>query len=46
MFYDQAVMAILPMRVVKNACMLPVDTFLTFTILKALERTVKPMFQN
>ncbi len=46
MFYDQAVMAILPMRVVKNVCMLPVDTFLTFTILKALERTVKPMFQN
>ena len=46
MFYDQAVMAILPMRVVKNVCMLPVDTFLTFTILKALERTVKPMFHN
>lgn len=46
MFYDQAVMAILPMRVIKNACMLPVDTFLTYTILKAMERTVKPMLQD
>ena len=46
MFYDQAVMAILPMRVIKNVCMLPVDTFLTFTILKAMEKTIKPMLQN
>lgn len=46
MFYGQAVMAILPMRVIKNACMLPVDTFLTYTILKAMERTVKPMLQD
>ena len=46
MFYDQAVMAILPMRVIKNACMLPVDTVLTYIIFKAMEKTVKPMLQN
>lgn len=42
--YDQAIIALLPGRILSNAIMLPVDTFITYVMLKAVERTIKPMF--
>ncbi|WP_026493376.1 MULTISPECIES: folate family ECF transporter S component [unclassified Butyrivibrio] len=41
--YDQAIMVMLPGRILKNAIMLPIDTFITYAMLRAVERTVKPM---
>ena len=46
MLYDQAIMAMLPARVLKNAIMLPIDTFITYVMLKAVERTIKPMMND
>ncbi|WP_029320673.1 folate family ECF transporter S component [Butyrivibrio sp. AE3004] len=42
--YDQAIIALLPGRILSNAIMLPVDTFITYIMLKAVERTIKPLF--
>ena len=41
--YDQAIMVMLPGRILKNAIMLPIDTFITYAMLRAVERTIKPM---
>lgn len=46
MLYDQAIMVMLPGRILKNAIMLPIDTCITFFMLKAVERTIKPMLNN
>ncbi|WP_022763098.1 folate family ECF transporter S component [Butyrivibrio sp. AD3002] len=46
MLYDQAIIAMLPGRVLSNAIMLPIDTFITYAMLKAIERTIKPMMQG
>ena len=45
MLYDQAIIALLPGRMLSNAIMLPVDTFITYVMLKAVDRTIRQMFQ-
>ncbi|WP_408070684.1 folate family ECF transporter S component [Butyrivibrio sp. JL13D10] len=42
--YDQAIIALLPGRILSNAIMLPVDTIITYLILKTMEKTIKPLF--
>lgn len=44
LLYGKAFLAILPGRIVSNAVMLPIDTALTYFVLLAMERTVKPFF--
>ena len=44
--YDKAILAILPGRLISNAVMLPIDTFLMFIILKMVERTVLPYYRD
>ncbi len=46
MLYDQAILALLPGRVLSNAIMLPIDTFITYAMLKAVDRTIRPMFNK
>ena len=46
MLYDQAILALLPGRILSNAIMLPIDTFITYAMLKAVDRTIRPMFQQ
>ncbi len=41
MLYDQAIIALLPGRILSNAIMLPIDTFITYVMLKAVDRTIK-----
>ncbi len=43
--YDQAIVALLPGRILSNAIMLPIDTFITYVMLKAVDRTIRPMFR-
>lgn len=45
MLYDQAIIALLPGRILSNAIMLPIDTFITYVMLKAVDRTIRPMFR-
>ncbi len=45
MLYDQAILALLPGRVLSNVIMLPIDTFITYVMLKAVDRTIRPMFR-
>ncbi len=45
MLYDQAILALLPGRILSNAIMLPIDTFITYVMLKAVDRTIRPMFR-
>ena len=45
LLYDQAIIALLPGRMLSNAIMLPVDTFITYVMLKAVDRTIRPMFR-
>ena len=44
--YNQAVLAILPGRIISNAVMLPIDCFIMFTILKIIGKIVKPYYDN
>ena len=37
---------ILPARILKNAIMLPIDTFLTYVILKAVDRVIVPQLRR
>ena len=46
MLYNQAVLAILPGRIISNAVMLPIDCFIMFAILKVVGKVVKPYFQK
>ncbi len=41
MLYDQAIIALLPGRILSNSIMLPIDTFITYVMLKAVDRTIK-----
>ena len=43
--YDKAIIALLPGRLLSNAIMLPVDTFITYVMLKAVDRTIRPYFR-
>ncbi len=44
--YQKAILALLPGRILSNAIMLPIDTFITYVMLKAVDRTIRPMFQQ
>ena len=44
--YDKAILAILPGRMLSNAIMLPIDTLLTYVILKVMEQAVLPHFRT
>ena len=44
--YGKAFMALLPNRVLTNAIMLPIDTAIMFVLLQAVDRTIKPYFDN
>ncbi len=44
--YQKAILALLPGRILSNAIMLPIDTFITYAMLKAVDRTIRPMFQQ
>ena len=46
MLYDQAIIALLPGRILSNAVMLPIDTFITYVMLTAVARTVRKMIGN
>ena len=46
MMYNQAVLAILPGRIVSNAVMLPIDCFIMYAMLKVIGKVVKPYFHN
>ena len=46
LLYDKAVLAILPGRILSNAIMLPIDTFIMFIILKMIDRTILSYFRN
>ncbi len=43
--YDKAIIALLPGRILSNAIMLPVDTFITYVMLKAVDRTIRSSFR-
>ena len=45
LLYGQALLAMLPGRIISNSVMLPIDTFITFVMLKAIDKTIKPMFR-
>ncbi|MCR4763684.1 MAG: folate family ECF transporter S component [Lachnospiraceae bacterium] len=44
--YDKAILVILPGRMLSNAIMLPIDTLLTYVILKVMEQAVLPHFRT
>lgn len=44
--YDKAVLAILPGRILSNAIMLPIDTFIMFMILKMIDKTVLSYYRE
>ncbi|WP_051208755.1 folate family ECF transporter S component [Butyrivibrio sp. WCD3002] len=45
LLYGQALLAMLPGRIISNSVMLPIDTFITFVMLKAIDKTIRPMFR-
>lgn len=46
MLYGQAIAAILPGRIVSNLVMLPIDTFITYALLKVVSKVIKPHFDQ
>ena len=46
MLYNQAVLAILPGRIISNAVMLPIDCFIMYAMLKAVGKIIRPYYQN
>lgn len=42
----KAFFAMLPIRIIKNAVMLPIDSIILFIILSFVTKTLKPMFQT
>ncbi len=46
MLYGYGLFAILPARIISNAVMLPIDSTICFIILKAAEKSIKPLFMN
>ncbi|MCR5403835.1 MAG: folate family ECF transporter S component [Butyrivibrio sp.] len=44
MLYGQAIAAILPGRIISNLVMLPIDSFITFALLKAVSKVIRPYF--
>ena len=46
MLYNKAVLLILPERIISNLIMLPIDTIICYVVLKAVDRSVRPMFRE
>ncbi len=46
MLYGQAIVAILPGRIISNAVMLPIDCFIMFAMLKVVNKVIKPYFDE
>ncbi len=46
LLYNRVASVILPARILKNAIMLPIDTFLTYVILKAVDRVIVPQLRR
>lgn len=46
MLYNQAVLAILPGRIISNAVMLPIDCFIMYAMLKVVNKIIKPYYYN
>ena len=46
LLYKKAVLLILPERIISNLIMLPIDTLICYIVLKAVDRSVRPMFQE
>ncbi len=44
MLYGQAIAAILPGRIVSNAVMLPIDSFIMFVMLNLVNKVIRPYF--
>ena len=44
MLYGQAIAAILPGRIVSNAVMLPIDSFIMFVMLNVVNKVIRPYF--
>ena len=44
MLYGQAVAAILPGRLVSNAVMLPIDSFIMYVMLNVVNKVIRPYF--
>ena len=44
LLYNRVASAILPARLASNAVMLPIDSFIMWVVLKAVDRTIKPYF--
>ncbi len=45
LLYGRALAALLPSRIVSNAVMLPIDIAITYVLLKAVDRSVKPLLR-
>ena len=46
MLYGKAFMVLLPARIMKNAVMWPIDTAIFVIILRAVERSIKPLLER
>ena len=46
LLYNRVASVILPARIVKNLIMLPIDTFITYVILKAVDRVIVPQLKH
>ncbi len=44
--YHKAILAILPARIISNILQLPVDILVIYMVLQAIEKTMKPAFEN
>ena len=44
MLYGQAIAAILPGRIVSNAVMLPIDSFIMYVMLNIVNKVIRPYF--
>ena len=44
--YEQAILAILPGRILSNAVMLPIDTLLLYAVLKIVHPILRPFFDG
>ena len=46
MLYGKGFLAILPARILSNALMLPIDTIICYVVLKAVDRSIRPLFKQ
>ena len=46
MLYQKAILVILPERILTNLIMLPIDTIICYAVLKAADRSIRPLFRS